>query len=105
MEQSAESLGQPSRQGAVRTNARELPVSSRHRVIARRVAGFESVVDGLNTFVWRLNDGQRAIRTDLNREVGARRVRFESTWRYYDGFRNRLSGCSCCQRSVHKSCG
>ena len=58
-----------------------LGFSSQSRAIARRLTDAERSVASVKSIVHCEVGRVSALRTDLNREVGARRVRFGSTWR------------------------
>ena len=64
-----------------KVSVHSLGVSARDRAISRRVNRVEATV---NNFV----SSHLALRADLNRESGARRVRFGSTWREHNALKH-----------------
>ena len=56
-------------------------VSSQSRGIAHRVTRSKGDIARIEKFIHRTAQGQWRLQTELNREIAAKSVRFESTWR------------------------
>ena len=64
-----------------RTSNSSPDINNCSSAIGRSINAAEDSISGLQALICRLNDANRSLRTEFNREFGARRVLFGSIWR------------------------